>query len=83
MLLGFKPLSPCLRDHHQLAHPTFLRPDERRGEGATAAFVALWRAMLATGRFALCRWAGRVGQGRLPAIGSEAPCARGRVPDRT
>lgn len=68
VLLGFKPLSPCLRDHHQLAHPTFLRPDEARGEGATAAFIALWRAMLATGRFALCRFQRGSREPRLAAV---------------
>ncbi|GFR46081.1 hypothetical protein Agub_g7565 [Astrephomene gubernaculifera] len=58
-LLGFKPLGPpgcCLRRWHQLRPPLFLRPDEGAAEGATAAFIALWRAMLAEERFAVCSY---------------------------
>ncbi|EFJ51722.1 hypothetical protein VOLCADRAFT_87468 [Volvox carteri f. nagariensis] len=55
VLLGFKPLS-CLRPHHCLRPAVFLRPDERAAEGSTRTFIAVWRAMLAEGRFALCRY---------------------------
>ena len=34
---------------------TFLRPHEGDLRGSTAAFIALWRAMLDQQRFALCR----------------------------
>ncbi|KXZ54106.1 hypothetical protein GPECTOR_5g209 [Gonium pectorale] len=55
-LLGFKPLA-CLQPHHTaLRPPLFLRPDEAAAAGSTRAFIALWRAMLAHGRFALCRY---------------------------
>ncbi|GLI63559.1 hypothetical protein VaNZ11_006414 [Volvox africanus] len=55
MLLGFKPLS-CLLPYHQMQPSIFLRPDERSAPGSTIAFISLWRAMLAEGRFALCRY---------------------------
>ncbi|GIL64329.1 hypothetical protein Vafri_18305 [Volvox africanus] len=55
MLLGFKPLS-CLLPYHQMQPSIFLRPDERSASGSTTAFISLWRAMLAEGRFALCRY---------------------------
>ncbi|KAG2427355.1 hypothetical protein HXX76_012549 [Chlamydomonas incerta] len=53
-LLGFKPRS-CLKIWHQTRPSYFLRPDERSAPGSTAAFIALWRAMLSQDRIALCR----------------------------
>ncbi|GLC47541.1 ATP-dependent DNA helicase II subunit 1 [Pleodorina starrii] len=54
-LLGFKPLT-CLKMYHQMRPAVFLRPDERSAPGSTLAFIAMWRAMLAEGRTALCRY---------------------------
>eukprot|EP00198_Chlamydomonas_reinhardtii_P009761 XP_001699098.1 DNA binding protein [Chlamydomonas reinhardtii] len=53
-LLGFKPRS-CLQLWHQTRSALFLRPDERSAPGSTAAFIALWRAMLSQDRIAICR----------------------------
>ncbi|CAD7701865.1 unnamed protein product [Ostreobium quekettii] len=54
-LLGFKPLS-CLKDWHQVSPPSFVFPDEKQVKGSTTAFIAFHDRMLASKKFALCRF---------------------------
>ncbi|XP_031481658.1 ATP-dependent DNA helicase 2 subunit KU70 isoform X2 [Nymphaea colorata] len=51
-LLGFKPLD-CLKDYHNLRPSTFLYPNDEEIIGSTCVFVALHRAMIRLGRYAV------------------------------
>ncbi|GBF89248.1 ATP-dependent DNA helicase 2 subunit 1 [Raphidocelis subcapitata] len=59
-LLGFKPAS-ALAPRHTLATARFVYPDERRGRGSTAAFVALHKAMIDADKIAIARLVMRAG----------------------
>lgn len=59
-LLGFKPAA-ALAPRHTLATARFVYPDERRGKGSTAAFVALHKAMIDADKVAIARLVMRAG----------------------
>ncbi|CEP03112.1 unnamed protein product (mitochondrion) [Plasmodiophora brassicae] len=67
-LLGFKPLEMLL-PYHNVKPSLFVRPDEKRITGSSAAFMALLQRMNARGVFAVARMGLRdVGVPRLVAL---------------
>lgn len=78
-LLGFKPAA-ALAPRHTLATARFVYPDERRGKGSTAAFVALHKAMIDAVRAGLRRGlaaGGRHARMRPPScLAARAPAWR-------
>ncbi|KAL1917048.1 uncharacterized protein VTP21DRAFT_5246 [Calcarisporiella thermophila] len=52
-LLGFKSLDLLTFDMN-VAHPSFIYPDDSEYSGSTRAFSAFWQVMLKMQRFALC-----------------------------